>query len=109
MCLSLHDSPARHPHPTAFSRIIRLAGLVVGSLEADAPQFGEVRGVEVLEVKPGTLAQLVGLLPGDIITQVGQDRVRSVDDFLRFIKDKNAKFDMKVLRNAVPILVQFPL
>ena len=89
--------------------IIRLAGLVVGSLEADAPQFGEVRGVEVLEVKPGTLAQLVGLLPGDIITQVGQDRVRSVDDFLRFIKDKNAKFDMKVLRNAVPILVQFPL
>jgi Do/DeqQ family serine protease len=91
------------------STVFRLAGLVVGSLESDSPLFGEVKGVQVLEVKQGTFAQLVGLLPGDIITKVEQERVRRPDDFLKLVKDKNEKFEMHVERNGVPVLVKFPL
>ena len=87
----------------------RLAGLVVGSLETDSPYFGEIRGVQVLEVQKGTFAQLVGLLQGDIITKVEQQRVRTPDDFLKLVKDRNEKFDMHVIRNGVPVLVKFPL
>ena len=65
----------------------RLAGLVVGSLETDSPYFGEIRGVQVLEVQKGTFAQLVGLLQGDIITKVEQERVRTPDDFLKLVKE----------------------
>ena len=89
--------------------IVRMAGVVVASLEADSPLFGEVRGVEIVDVKAGTLAQLVGLLPGDIITQVETDRIRRPEDFIRAIKDRNSKFEMKIMRNNVPIVVRFPL
>jgi serine protease Do/serine protease DegQ len=91
------------------STVVRMAGVVVGSLEADSPLFGELKGVEVLEVKQGTLAQLVGLLPGDIITQVEQDRIRRPDELLKLVKEKNAKFEMRVVRNGVPVLIKFPL
>lgn len=107
--VTITDSAREAERAEVPASIVRLAGLVVGSLEADSPLFGEVRGVQVLEVRQGTLAQLVGLLPGDIITQVGADRVRSIEDFLRVIKDKNAKFEMKILRNEVPVLVVFPI
>ena len=109
MPVTITDSKREQERAEVPASIVRLAGLVVGSLEADSPLFGEVRGVQVLEVRPGTLSQLVGLLPGDIITQIGSDRIRSVEDFLRIIKDKNSKFEMNVLRNEVPILVLFPL
>ena len=109
MPVTITDSAREAERAEVPATIVRLAGLVVGSLEADSPLFGEVRGVQILEVRQGTLAQLVGLLPGDVITQVGTDRVRSVEDFLRVIKDKNSKFEMKILRNDVPVLVLFPL
>ena len=107
--VTITDSAREAERAEVPASIVRLAGLVVGSLEADSPLFGEVRGVQVLEVRQGTLAQLVGLLPGDVITQVGTDRVRSIEDFLRVIKDKNSKFEMKILRNEVPVLVLFPI
>lgn len=107
--VTITDSKREQERAEVPPTVVRLAGLVVGSLEADSPLFGEVRGVQVLEVRPGTLSQLVGLLPGDIITQIASERIRSVDDFLRIIKDKNSKFEMKILRNEVPILVIFPL
>lgn len=91
------------------AEIVRLAGVVVVSLESDSPVFGEIKGVEVVQVQPGTLAQLVGLLAGDIITKVGQERVRRPDDFLGLVRDKNEKFEMQVIRNGVPVLVKFPL
>lgn len=107
--VTIVDSKREAERAEVPASIVRLAGLMVGSLEADSPLFGEVRGVQILEVRQGTLAQLVGLLPGDVITQVGADRVRSIEDFLRAIKDKNSKFEMKILRNDVPVLVVFPL
>jgi Do/DeqQ family serine protease len=107
--VTIADSKREPERAEVPASIVRLAGLAVGSLEADSPLFGEVRGVQILEVRQGTLAQLVGLLPGDIITQVGTDRIRSVEDFLRVIKDKNSKFEMKILRNDIPVLVLFPL
>ena len=107
--VEIADLPRDRERAEVPKDIVRLAGMVVGSLEADSPVFGEVKGVEVIEVKPGTLAQFVGLLPGDIITQVDQDRVRRLDDFMRAIKDKNAKFEMRILRSSIPIVIKFPI
>lgn len=91
------------------ANIVRMSGLVVGSLEADSPLFGEVKGVEVLDVKKGTFAEIVGFVSGDVITAIDQDKVRKPDDVVRLTKDKNTKFDVSVVRKGVPIVIKFPL
>jgi serine protease Do/serine protease DegQ len=91
------------------STIVRMSGLTVGSLEADAALFGEIKGVEVLDVRKGTFAELVGFVAGDIITSVDQDKIRRPDDLVKLTKDKNGKFDVHVVRNGVPVLIKYPL
>jgi serine protease Do/serine protease DegQ len=89
--------------------VLRLAGVVLGTLESDAPLFGEVKGVEVVEVKKGSFAELFGLVAGDIVTAIEQDRVRRPEDVLRLVKDRNAKYDIHVVRKGVPVIVRVPI
>ena len=89
--------------------VLRLAGLTVATIEEDSEYFGEVRGVQVTDVKTGSFPELVGFLPGDIITAVEDAKVRKLDDVVRLTKDKKAKFDMHVFRNGTPVIVRYPL
>ena len=107
--ITMGEQQIDHVRVEVPASIVRLAGLVLTSLEADSPLFGEVRGAVVTEVKPQTFAQLVGLLPGDIITAIDQDKVRQPDDVVRLAKERDGKFDIHLIRNRVPVLVKFPL
>jgi membrane-associated protease RseP (regulator of RpoE activity) len=62
----------------------RVAGAEVIDLKPELAQyFGVERGVLVVDVAAGTPASLAGIVPGDVITQIDQVGVRSVED-LRF-------------------------
>jgi Do/DeqQ family serine protease len=89
--------------------ILRLAGVKVQSLPLNDPAFGTVWGVQVVEVRNGTLADFVGLQPGDIITAVDKERVTSIDDLVELAKGKTQKFDLSIVRRRAPMRVQFPL
>jgi len=68
-----------------------------------------VKGVEVLDVPKSGMAYLVGLLPGDIIMSIDDERVRHVQEAGEMIKGKNGKFELKVMRQGVPVVVKFPI
>ncbi len=59
-------------------------------------------GVAVLEVMPGSPAQRAGLVPKDIIVNIGEIPISGVDDLHRFL-DEHAvgeRYEMMVLRNG---------
>lgn len=94
---------------TIPSSVVRMAGVVVESLEFDDAMFGVVKGIEVVDVPKRSLAEFLGLRAGDIIAAVDQDKVRKPDDLLRQIKDRHEKFDLHIVREGIPLRVVFPL
>lgn len=58
-----------------------LSGARFGQIPQDHPLYGEVEGVAVLAVRPGSPAARAGLRPGDVITSVNRESVSSVDEF----------------------------
>ncbi len=64
----------------------RLDGAVLGAIEPGHPLAGQVEGVEVLEVKRGSPAWVAGLRKGDIIVSVNRQRVKSVADVKRAVR-----------------------
>ena len=91
------------------STILRLAGVVVQPLGSDNPAFGKVRGVEIVEVKKGTLAELAGLQAGDVMLSIDRDRIRAIEDVVELTKDKKEKFDISIMRGGKPLKIQYPL
>lgn len=89
--------------------VLRLAGLTVGTIEEDSEYFGEVRGVMVVDVKKGTFPELVGFVPGDIITSIDGTKAHKLEDVVELTKDKTAKFDVHVMRKGTPVIVRYPL
>jgi serine protease Do/serine protease DegQ len=100
------------PEPELFeipANIVRLAGVVLQPLTSDNLVFGKVRGVEVVQVKKGTLAEIVGLAPGDVITAIDRDMIRTPEEVVELTKDKTQKFDVSIMRNGKPLRIQYPL
>lgn len=91
------------------STILRLAGVVVQPLSPDNMVFGKVRGVEVVEVKRGTLAELAGLQAGDVMLSIDRDRIRTIEDVVELTRDKKEKFDISIMRDGKPLRIQYPL
>ena len=91
------------------ANIIRLAGVVVQPISSDNPVFGKVPGVEVVEVKKDSLAEIVGLKVGDVMTQIDRAKIRVTDDVVTLTKDKTEKFDVSIMRNGKPYKIQYPL
>ena len=89
--------------------ILRLAGVVVQPLGSDNPVFGKVRGVEIIDIKRGTLAELAGLQRGDVMVAIDRDRIRTIEDVVELTKDKKEKFDISIMRGGKPLKIQYPL
>lgn len=58
-----------------------LDGAQFGPIPADHPLAGQIEGVAVTRVAPGSPAARAGLRPGDIITSVNREPVASVAEF----------------------------
>lgn len=58
-----------------------LAGAQFAPVPEDHPLAGEIQGVAVTQVAPGSRAARAGLRPGDIITSVNREPVQSLEAF----------------------------
>ena len=62
-----------------------------------------MEGILVTNVKNGSKAYEYGFEAGDIIIQVGQNDVKNLDDFDRYIKEyKGKKTLVWVIRGGIP-------
>ncbi len=64
----------------------RLEGMVLGSITEDSPLYGNVTGLVLLEVKPGSYTWRAGLRKGDIITSVNREEVNDRDELEKALK-----------------------
>lgn len=86
-------------------------GVVVRELTAEQKQNLDVReGVVVAEVRQGPGA-MVGLRPGDVITNLDNQRIDSVDEFQQVVKDlpSNRSISMRVVRQGRASYITFRL
>ncbi len=67
----------------------RLNGAVLANL-AEETVSGQVQGVVVAEVAPGSAAMAAGLRRGDVITQANRKAVTDLDSMRTAVKDSNA-------------------
>jgi serine protease Do/serine protease DegQ len=62
----------------------RLEGAVFGAIDESSPLYGQVDGVQALEVQPGSPAAGNGLRKGDVITAVNHHTVHDVAELEQF-------------------------
>ena len=82
-----------------------LEGAEFEELQPGMEGYGEVDGVAVSRVQPGSAAARVGLRPGDIIIAVDRAPVSSVEEFARAVDNAGAVLAMNVYRDGTEFLV----
>ena len=83
----------------------RLAGTTFGDIREDSPMYGRLRGVLVVNAKPGTRAWQSGLRSGDIITSVNQTATPSLKSFLGIVNDYKGQLLLRVVRGNRAVFI----
>ncbi|MBI4696733.1 MAG: DegQ family serine endoprotease [Gammaproteobacteria bacterium] len=60
----------------------RLSGATVGDISEESPAYGNIEGVMVFAVEPGSSAWKAGLREGDIITSLNRQPISELNSFL---------------------------
>ncbi len=72
--------------------ILGALGLDIEELSAkEKAQLGVESGVKVTNIKPGKIAEFTDIKKGFVITQIDDQPVNNVNDFLNVLKSKNGK------------------
>lgn len=85
-------------------------GMVVQELtDRQRQQYGN--GVLVAEVENGSAAARSGIIPGDIISQMGGKTIRSISDFNNAVKDlpENRSVAVRIVRRGQASFIPFTL
>jgi S1-C subfamily serine protease len=90
-------------HPLDGARVANLIPGVVEDLGLD-----EQDGVVVLSVQPNSTAARLGFRPGDIIVQVGPDKIENVSVLDRAVKDRQRLWQLVVKRGPQTLQIQVP-
>jgi S1-C subfamily serine protease len=85
---------------TVPASVTALAGVTLGAIEQGSPLYGRVEGAIILDIKPGSKAQMAGLRPGDAIIGVNQQPVRSPEDVVRAAGESGGRVLLQVLRDG---------
>ena len=72
-----------HVHP-------KLTGAQLGAIPENSPLHGQVQGVMVLGVEPGSAAAHAGLRKGDVIVSANRQPVSSVDELRQAVAGSNS-------------------
>src|SRR5690606_5210079 len=92
--------PATASAGTRESPIDRLRGAQFRNLDATHPRFGEIEGVLVASVAPGSPAARNGLRAGDIVTAVNRRSVRTTDELTRALEAAGSAIALNVVRDG---------
>jgi serine protease Do len=65
-------------------------------------------GVRVQRVQPGSIAEQLGIKPGDIVTNINREKVTSVDAYRKLVK-KSKKLNMLVKRGSQEMFFRLTL
>jgi serine protease DegQ len=82
-----------------------LAGVRLSTLERSHPAWGEVEGVVVSEITPGSRAARAGLEAGDVITAVNQQSVETIRDIDRALEDAPGAVALQIWRDGRTMLI----
>ena len=99
--LTARLSQAQNTHQIARSRI--LAGAVLAPLERGMPGFGQVRGVSVRDVAPGSPAARFGLRSDDVIMAVNRKPVETVEALDRVLAQSGGTIAMLIWRQGTTV------
>jgi Do/DeqQ family serine protease len=90
-------------HPFDGARVASLGPAVAEELGLD-----EQEGVVILSVRNGSIAAGLGFRPGDIILQVGREKVESVGDLERLVRERARLWQIAVKRGDRVLQLQVP-
>ncbi len=76
----------------------RLTGVTFGAIRRESPLYGEVDGLQVLDVRAGTQAWAAGLKKDDVLIAVNQHPVGSKDGLAKALKGKRHGVTLTVRR-----------
>jgi S1-C subfamily serine protease len=79
-----------------------MGGVVVGEILPGNPLYGNLRGTQILEVPPLSVAQLAGLEAGDVITRVDGNRTPSTADLVNRIEQAVPEYRIDIVRDGSP-------
>lgn len=82
-----------------------LGGLVVNEIGPRSPLYGQVQGVVVKGMEPGTPAATSGLQAGDVITGVNQLNIMSANQIADLNRTDAPVERVKIMRDGIPYIV----
>ena len=72
------------------------------------PRYGTVEGVLVAEVEEGSAAERNGLQPGDVVTAVNREKVRSMAEFSEMAAGTDGAIALDILRGSSRLFLVIP-
>jgi S1-C subfamily serine protease len=113
ICFSVASNTAQHVVTQILQHgRVRRARLGIAGDQVSLPQrlraqagTGREAGVRVVEVQPGSPAEVAGLEPGDLILALDQETVTGIDDIARVLDGSKIgkRVSVRVLRDAARI------
>jgi S1-C subfamily serine protease len=113
ICFSVASNTAQHVVTQILQHgRVRRARLGIAGDQVSLPQrlraqagLGQEAGVRVVEVQPGSPAEVAGLEPGDVILALDQETVTGIDDIARVLDGSKIgkRVSVRVLRDAARI------
>ena len=113
ICFSVASNTAQHVVTQILQHgRMRRARLGIAGDQVSLPQrlraqagLGQEAGVRVVEVQPGSPAEVAGLEPGDVILALDQETVTGIDDIARVLDGSKIgkRVSVRVLRDAARI------
>ena len=98
------------------SKIVEFAGMTLSNVDKEiAEEFGvdvNIKGVVIVDIKPGSVAEEKGLKKGDVIIQVNRVKISSTDELKKLNEDakmaKKTSVLMLILRNGMRRFIGLP-
>ena len=112
----LEDNMASRQPARKSSKKVEFAGMTLSNVNKEvAEEFGvdvNIKGVVIVDIKPGSVAEEKGLKKGDVIIQVNRVKISSTDELKKLNEDakraKKTSVLMLILRNGMRRFIGLP-
>jgi len=103
--LRLAEADVTSPRTERRSDGDALAGVRLAPLDRGLPGYGEVEGVAVVDVVPGSPAARAGLEPGDVLIAINRTPVASIRDVDRALEQRSRAIALRIWRSGQLLLL----